>query len=553
MIKYPVQNISAKEWRWLAGLSLALIIITAAPYVYGWRCAPAGTVYDGLGSLTPGDNPVYYSYINQAASGSLTLKVLFTGEKQTGGLFNIFWLVAGWFGRFFHLTPVIAFHLLRLLLIPAYLAVVYVFAAWFFADIYRRRLALILFSFGSGLGAYFYLPLSLLDMPAAAGFWMPNDIWIPESLPFLSMYKTPHFIFSQLLMVAIFLLMIAANQRRRWRYALAGGLAALVYFNFHPFYIPLIFGVAGLYYFFLCRREKKIIWPLAGYLLTLAAVSSPSIVYHFYELSADPVLGLRALQNQTIAPPFIFIIIGYGMLWPLALWGLHYYRQKHGRNDKFLFIAAMLAFSVLAVIIPTQFQSRYTQGLMLPLSILAAAGWPALKERWLASRRFSDYHFIVTDKIILAAIFLVLLSFTNVFNVIRDVYYFAAKPGKTAEYFFLPKPAVAAMKFTAGWPEPKVVLAAQMSSLFIPVYSQNRVYCAHPIETLDYFAKYPYQQWFFRNDQDAEMKEKFLKNNNIDYVFFGPEERALGSFNPENKSWLRPVYDQGGVKIYAVL
>jgi len=160
-MKDLIKSITKKEWRLVALLSLILIALTGLPYLYAYLAAPQGFVYNGLDSLTPADNPVYYSYINQVKSGSFFLKDLFTPESQPVGLFNVFWFSVGIFARVFHLPAIFTFHLFRLILIPVFVAVAYIFISLFFDDALRRRWSLILLSFSSGIGAYFVYPLYL--------------------------------------------------------------------------------------------------------------------------------------------------------------------------------------------------------------------------------------------------------------------------------------------------------------------------------------------------------------------------------------------------------
>lgn len=63
----------------------------------------------------------------------------------------------------------------------------------------------------------------------------------------------------------------------------------------------------------------------------------------------------------------------------------------------------------------------------------------------------------------------------------------------------------------------------------------------HGAETAYPFVKMEEAEWFFRDNKNIGEKYLFLKKNKIAYLFFGPEERALG-FNPENADYLKRVY-----------
>ena len=57
---------------------------------------------------------------------------------------------------------------------------------------------------------------------------------------------------------------------------------------------------------------------------------------------------------------------------------------------------------------------------------------------------------------------------------------------------------------------------------------------------------------FFVDGDDA-FRRQLLGDYGVDYLFYGPAERALGDFSPGAAAYLRPVYDNGPVQIYQVL
>jgi hypothetical protein len=255
----------------------------------------------------------------------------------------------------------------------------------------------------------------------------------------------------------------------------------------------------------------------------------------------------------TVAPPFIFIIIGYGFLWLFAGWGIYSLIKNKKLSNNFIFLLCWLAFSIVAVIMPSQFQSRYTQGLHFPLVIFSVVGLLAFKDYISAKAKFSGWRFVFKDKFLLAALFILMFCFSNVFNITRDLYYFIAKPENTADFFYLPKDSITGIKYLAGQNDQGIVLAAQMTSYFVPVYSLNPVYAAHPIETSDFYAKDELMRWVFSSAGMADRKFEFLKKNNIKFIFHGELEKKLGGFDPDAASYLEKIYDQGQVQIYRVL
>lgn len=552
-MKELIKSISKNEWRFVAVMALVMIVLVGLPYFYAFLRTPAGTIYNGLNSLTSGDNPIYYSWIEQNSRGEIFMKDPFTNEPQAVGLFNIFWFSVGLLSRIFNLSPIFAFHLSRLLLAPIFIFVAYVFISLFFPEATWRKTALIFLLFTSGIGAYFIAPLSFFDLSDKVGFWSPTDLWVPESITFLSLYKTPHFIASLIFMILIFLLMILSFSRKRLSYSIFAGFLALIYFNFHPYYIVTIFGSLGLYLLVLIFKEKKILYPQVGYYLLFIVLSSPSIFYHFWLLQNSPIMSWRNFQNVTLSPPFIFILIGYGFLWLLAGGGVFFLIKYKKFNNYFLFLIVWLLFSIFLVIFPNQYQSRYTQGLHFSLVIFSIIGYYGLREMILKKINLEKHGLWFDNRPLLAVLFILLLAISNIFNLFRDFYYFTFQPPPVKDYFYLPKEVVAAMKYLRQLPAGQTILAHPFDSFFIPGFSGQTVYAAHGIETINYEAKLPYLFWFFSSDKQAQKKYQFLINENIDYVFFRNQEKNLGLFNPDSKDYLKLVYQNLTVSVYQVI
>ena len=548
-----IKTISRQEWRFIILVSVVIIILTGLPYLTGYLMTPAGFIYDGLNSLTPGDNPIYYSYINQVKTGSILVKDLFTSENQPQGLLNVFWLFVGLVAKIFNFSPIFSFHLIRLLLIPIFVSVSYLFLSLIFYQSNLRRLSLIFLLFSAGLGAYIIAPLSIFDFSAKPGFGTPNDLWVPESITFLAIYKSPHFIASLILMISIFLLMILAIERKKFFYSIGAGFLALIYFNFHPFYIPLVFGSLGLYLFCLILKTKKILWREIIQFGFLILISSPSIFYHFWTLANSEVLRQRAWQNVTLSPSLTFIILGYGLLWLFAAFGLYGLTKKRQWTKPLIFCASLLFFSLFLVTLPIQFQSRYLQGLHLPLVVFSIHGLIFLKEKTLKDRFGLVFKKIWTNEFLLAAIFILFLAISNLFNLTRDFYYFLVQPVAVKKYFYLPKDLILAFEKLSELPNNSIILSDVETSLFIPGFSGQKVFVAHGIETIDYFSKKLYAGWFFAADENAEKKFEFLKKSGINYLLISQENKKIGGFAPETKIYLKLVYQNSQAKIYQVM
>ena len=62
-------------------------------------------------------------------------------------------------------------------------------------------------------------------------------------------------------------------------------------------------------------------------------------------------------------------------------------------------------------------------------------------------------------------------------------------------------------------------------------------------------------RWFFKSNDRAldGLKQDFLKGYGIDYLYYSPQEEKMGLFSPADKDYLKEIYRNDWVKIYAVV
>src|SRR3990167_6508495 len=128
-----LRSISKKEWRLVFGFSVVLALITLAPIIYGFLITPPGQIFSGMHFVSADDWFVYYSFINQAKAGKIFFRDLFAPVDHQA-IFRPEWLAAGLLARFFKLPVLAAFQLFRLLLIPIFLALLYLVISYYFKE-----------------------------------------------------------------------------------------------------------------------------------------------------------------------------------------------------------------------------------------------------------------------------------------------------------------------------------------------------------------------------------------------------------------------------------
>lgn len=548
-----LEKISRSERSYLALIILAVIVTTTLPFLFGYLAAPAGTSYNGIHSLSPGDIPVYYSYISQVAAGNFLTKDLFTAEAQTLGTFNVWWSLVGVVTAIFHLPVAFSFQVFRILMIPVFILVMYLFLVYLFDEVKIRKLSLFFILFSSGLGFYFALPYSAVDLSEAHRYAWPIDLWLTEANTFNTLFQTSHFIASITLTLLIFLLFALAFEKNKISYAFWAGILSLIYFNFHPYYVPVIFGTAGLMLFIKMIQANKFLWRHSGYVILAFLLSAPSVIYHFYLIASSTVIATRASQNITLTPRATFMLIGYGFLWVFGAMGLYFWAKNKQKNQRLWLIVSWLAINLFLIIFQFPFQSRYTQGLHIILSIFTVLALHQLFYILKNKLKPKFFELFVNNQALLAIGFVLIFGMSTFYSVLRDFYILFYGSPATKEKLFINQDVEAAGRWLASQPKNGSVLAADIPSKFITSWARQQVFAGHPHETLNYYAKFPKVIWFFGSQKDLAAKKEFLIKENISFIFYSDYEKELGSFDPAQVSYLKRVFDSPEAQIYQLI
>ncbi len=544
-LKELIKSITKKEWHYVILLSVLVILITTLPYLYAHLNAPEGYFYNGIHSIASSDTNVYFSYINQIKAGNFLIKDYFTSEEQIGVL-NLFWLKVGLFAGLFDLSPVLAFQIFRIILIPLFVLIAYLFISYFFKNKILRQITLLFFLFSSGMGVYTAEIINKIhpyDANSLIYKW-PIDLWVAESNIFLTLYQTPHFILSLTLMLAVFLLVLIGFNNNKYLYSISAGLLCLYWFNWHPYYFPVVSLLLFFYLLFLSYKDKKAYYWI--HYLIIISLSCPFIIYHYFLIKTDFVIGIRAGQNITLSPPFIFTAIGFGFLLIFALAGIIilFKNRKVFTNDKYIFLLTWFIVGFFLIYSPIQFQRKLSMGLQVPMIFFSIIFLNYFFK--ITGNRFES---IAKNKIISVFFFILLLTPSTVFNLIRDIQYYKMQN----TIFYMPKQYIGAVNWLDNNnAEDKAILCYQKNGCFIPAIANQEVYLGHGHETIFYNQKKELVTYYFTNKLEYVQEKQFLKNSSIGYIFTTSLERSNGLFVPEDKDYLEQVFVQDNIEIYKV-
>ncbi|MHA1410954.1 MAG: hypothetical protein ACTSQY_11725, partial [Candidatus Odinarchaeia archaeon] len=418
-IKDLIRTINKSQWRFFWLVVFLVIIITGAPFIYGWLLTPPETIFNGLHTVSSEDFVAYYSYIEQVKQGNWLFFDLFTPEKQKIGTFNIFWLAAGLIAKLFNFSSIFTLHLLRILLIPLLLFVLFVFIVYIFKDSLARKICFLILVFSSGIGAWAAIFLKpAFYIQHGQGYRWPIDLWVVHTNVFITISQSPHLILSLLLSILILFLALLSFENNNYKYSFWAGICGLILFQFHPYQLPTIFAILMIYVFIsFLIKNSRLAWPYLKHLFLIFIISLPSLIYHFWLLSNDWVTRVRASQNITLLPPLTFIFLGYGFILIFALAGT-YFVLKNKVSNKIIFILTWFVVSFVLILLPTQFQIRFLQGWIFPMAVLSTIFLIKVYSYFKAKffKKINSGYWILISTLL----FLLFLTPSDLFNIARD-------------------------------------------------------------------------------------------------------------------------------------
>ena len=540
-------EITRREYRFVLLVGAVALFVTSIPYILGAALATDGRIFGGFVYAVE-DCYSYLAKMREGAGGAWLFHIAYTPEPHSGAFFFPFHLLLG---KIAALLPggdlttrmVLVYHGARLLFGLGLLLTVYRFLAEFTPRLAVRRLAWLMVTFDGGLGWL----LVALGQPNWLGS-LPLDFILPEGFTFLVLYGFPHIALARALLLwgLLFLLWAwEANPQsrtthhaprnthhaiRNTQYATLSGLCWLLMGLIVPFYVGVAWAVAGAAWLALALRGRRIPWR-EGLLAALAALlSAPVVAYSAWVFTSDPVYKTWATQNLVLSPHPLHYLAAYGVPLLLAAFAL----RPAWRSARPVWLPlAWVAVVPLLVYLPFNLQRRLVEGVQVPLSLLAA--WGLVK---------------ISKSRLLVSVILVSLSLTNVLLVAGNSLALRGRPAP----IYRDAGQVAAMDWLNGRVRPDdVVLTSYATGNYLPARVGARVFVGHGPESVHAAEKDELVRQFFSAATDDTWRRWLLEEYGVDYVFWGPEERATGTFDPGEAGFLSPVYTAKAHIIYEVV
>lgn len=508
-------------------------------FIFGWVMTPPQHTYTGLHGNAPGDILVYYSYLEQVRQGAFAFRDLFTGEPQSANLILPVWLGVGLIGRLLHTPPPVTFHLVRVLSIPLLMAAIAAAVQCFLVDKRQQRLAFLLAVFAGGLG-FLLGPIEqhLWGRDVIEHLW-PMDLWVSEGFTYLGAAQSPHFIVGTTLLLFFLVEMVYTLERGvRWRTVLAG-VGACILLATTPFLIVLLIPLS-LAALILSRSTKVVFHTRLTRLFCLWVPTLPALVYVGLYQAFDVIARARATQNIIITTAWWVTLASYGLLVPLALWGVRQVWRDRSWRTRLL----LTWFVVQPVLFfgPFFFQRRLVQGWQFPLGFLAAVGAEALLYR----SRLAQWGRLKTSLVALA---LVLLLGSPVYQLANDLALMSDARGRELSALYLPRTLFDGYAWLKKQTGPDTLVLADPSyAPFITAFSGRRTYASHGVETLNYDRKRVLSREVFKNTHTAEDFQRLAQPERWTHVWVSPVETHFG-FEPSRYPFLAPQFSNADIVI----
>jgi hypothetical protein len=521
-----------KELLWVAIVAILTLVLSSIPNWAGYSAETDKLAYKGA-FFDPQDYAVHMSMIRAGMQGDWAYQFRFTTELHTAAYTRLFYIALGQINRLLQLDPAILFEAARWLFGALALFALYALTARVFEELHWRRMAFLLAVFGSGLG---WLQLMTGWVPGAI---TPIDFWLIDAYFFFGLALFPHFSFVTALLCLAFALYLDFLRTANWtRIAWIGALSILVQFV-NPIAFALVdvaFAAATLAVW---MRDRKFQWRHAAALAALAFAQLPLLFYNYMLLNNDPTWSQFTRQNQTLSPPPVYYLWGFGLLWLFALIGI--VSAIRNRKAALIACAAWVVTGLLLAYAPFYIQRRFLHAVTIPLALLGTQGLITLSDfatrKWLLfSRRVHS----------LALLTVFLVSISSVYIGLGRGLYLRGHPDE----FFYP----ASLNNALTWLQDNAtqndfVLSAAPSGLLIAQKTNLRVYIGHEMETLDYMAKSHLVEDFYQ----GRAKPDWLATTNVNWVFYGPYEQDLSHGRQVTFPDLEVVYQSEGITIYRSL
>jgi len=527
-------TMTRRERNWCLAYAFLLAVITTLPYILGY--AVQGDEWHFTGFLFGvEDGNSYIAKMLLGSQGAWLFRTPYTSLQQRGVVAFLPYLLLGKLaaGVELHQQLVALYHLLRVIATPLAVLANYQFISLFVRSERWRRWATVLATAGGGLG---WLLVILGKSPLLGS--LPLDFYSPETFGFLAVYGLPHLVLARALLLIGLVnhLRSPESTRRGWM----AGACFLGLTLVQPLAVISAFAVIAIHQIVLfsvlvIRRRWRSWLPWFGAVLRAVVIPLPIIIYLAIAFLWDPFLQIWTTQNRILSPHPVHYAVGYGLLALPAFFG-GWRLVREGDNYGLLLVTWVLAFPALAYA-PHNLQRRLPDGVWVALVTLSAVGFAVWRLKKTSLDRWIGWAVLI-------------LALPSSLMLVAGGFGVALTP---MEPSFRPADEIKAIQWLSGEVEPgSLVMAAFESGNVLPAWAPVRVVIGHGPESADLQTMSSIVGAFYDDEMSDEERIDFIHDKDIGYVWHGPHERELGSWDPASVDFLTLIYGQSEYEIYQV-
>jgi hypothetical protein len=526
---------------WPLALTLIAFSITEVPFELGHRWAPPGTVFDGLTGMTHDQN-MYFSFIRQGAEGRWLFSNRLTHVEHEPAMLNLEWLAVGrliaWLGGNVRLAYAI-WRLVGTALL--------VYGFWCLAEVIglslvQRRVGAVLCAFGGGFGWIFLsldrvgliapMPIAMLDISDATH-------------PFSHIFFNPHISLSHGFSLFTLAAYCAGEKTGKLRWYAVSSLLAAVHGLIRPYDLILLFGAVPLFLFIELVVERVWSWQKTIARGLPLLVTAPVVAYNAALFQLHPVFKYWASQGVVKPFPIHWHFLSLGIAGVLFAVRLCLIRRYPLKSPSERFLVAWLA-GVLFLFHGHKFPwlsfMPYTPvfGATLP-SVMLILGIAVIDPRF-----FPEGH-PGWKRISLLTVFVFVSSLGSVVWMAKICRNLANLPEH-----YIPGSEYESYVWLENHAEPSdVIVSSLYSGNRMAKYVSARFALGHLAVTPHVHELSRRVEQFYEGALTVDEAKSLLRELHARWIYRGPLERDLGSFDPAAIPGVVEQHTDNDVQVYS--
>jgi len=501
----------------LFGIIIATLFLQHFPTFYASTKTPDNYVFSGQSAwFDPWDTNVYVSAIKEGQSGSLLYENRFTTIKHSPLLVYPLYTLVGFVKR--NADPFILFHATAIFFGCLLILYIYNFTGFFFKSNTERLVGTFLIVNGGGVGGILFRWIQLPDIVSPVATLYEG-------------FQRGHVASVLILYTAALLSFYLGAKRKSARHYIISGILLAASLIFHPYNILSYAAIILLFSLYRKIRDRDN-QPFIATILILAIMFFYELALMKYMLSSE---GFSGLMGQAISSPnLILFILTYGVFFTIILAS----GKKIVRSEKMSFLGIWMLVSLVFSLLPTGFGVFYLRGIIIPLVILML--W-SLKEQTQKSK-------------ILYIVAITIFCIIGISTKSLIFYKRIKEAGSFNQWFYIGSDQKKALEYLSNDKTTSNILSEYYLGNLIPAYTDDLSFYGHNNVSPRANESLIFLHYFYGNQLDDSQALEALKERNIKYVVYGPEERALteiyDSNSPLTYDFLEKIYSNKTVIIY---